>query len=76
MDFDRDWTQFAMDAEIETYGLARIAKAHNDLRAEVARLERENLHWGLWAESIGCTTDDDGNWVDQNGEYIPKVKGE
>ena len=46
------------------------------LVAEVARVERENLHWGLWAESIGCTTDDDGNWVDQNGEYIPKVKGE
>jgi len=46
------------------------------LIVEVARLEKENLHWGLWAESIGCTTDDDGNWVDQNGEYIPKVKGE
>lgn len=39
MDFDRDWTQFALDAEVEHFGTDRIAKAHNKLRAEVAGLE-------------------------------------
>lgn len=42
MDFSREWTQFALDAEVEHYGTGRIAKAHNELRAEVLRL-REGL---------------------------------
>lgn len=32
MDFDRQWTIFAVDAEHEAYGMSRIVKAHNDLR--------------------------------------------
>lgn len=39
MDFNREWTQFALDAEVDHYGTARIAKAHNALRSEVASLE-------------------------------------
>jgi hypothetical protein len=39
MDFNREWTQFALDAEVDHYGTARIAKAHNALRAEVGTLE-------------------------------------
>ena len=38
MDFNRDWTQFALDAEVDAYGTARIVKAHNALRAENRRL--------------------------------------
>lgn len=39
MNFNREWTQFALDAEVDHFGTARIAKAHNALRAEVAELE-------------------------------------
>jgi hypothetical protein len=39
MDFNREWTQFALDAEVDHYGTARIAKAQNALRAEVGTLE-------------------------------------
>lgn len=39
MDFNREWTQFALDAEVDHYGTSRIAKAHNALRSEVASLE-------------------------------------
>ena len=39
MDFDRVWTQFALDAEVEHFGTGRIARAHNALRSEVAGLE-------------------------------------
>jgi len=42
MDFNREWTQFALAVEVDHYGAGRIAKAHNDLRAEVLRL-REAL---------------------------------
>jgi len=42
MDFNRGWTPFALDAEVEHFGTARIARAHNDLRAEVERLRTEN----------------------------------
>lgn len=39
MDFNREWTQFALEAEVEHYGTARIAKAHNALLCEVSSLE-------------------------------------
>ena len=39
MDFNREWTQFALDAEVDHYGTARIATAHNALRSEAASLE-------------------------------------
>jgi hypothetical protein len=39
MDFNREWTQFALDAEVDCFGTGRIAKAHNALRTEVATLE-------------------------------------
>jgi hypothetical protein len=29
MDLDREWTAFACDAEAETFGTVRMAKAHN-----------------------------------------------
>lgn len=41
MDFNREWTQFALDAEVDHFGTARIAKAHNALRVKVARLESQ-----------------------------------
>jgi hypothetical protein len=37
MNFDCNWTIFALDAEVEAFGTSRIASAHNKLRAEVAR---------------------------------------
>ena len=36
MDFLKQWTQFALDAEVEHFGTTRICKAHNE---EVARLK-------------------------------------
>jgi len=38
MDFTRRWTAFALDVEVASYGTERIAKAHNRLREEHARL--------------------------------------
>ena len=40
MDFSRQWTEFALDAEVEHFGTTRIAKAHNALMARVADLEQ------------------------------------
>ena len=58
MDFNREWTQFALDAEFDHFGTARIAKAHNALRAEnatlearIEELEREVEHRGQIAWS-------------------------
>lgn len=39
MDLDRDWTPFALDAEVEVFGTGRIAKEHNSLRARLAAAE-------------------------------------
>lgn len=38
MDMNRTWTPFAVDAEVDHYGTARLCQAHNALRAEVERL--------------------------------------
>ncbi len=55
MDFNRDWTQFAADAETHDFGTARLVRVHNELRAEVKRLleiieavKRETLTCGVW----------------------------
>lgn len=40
-DLDRAWTQFALDAEVDHFGVGRIVAAHNALRAEVERLKAE-----------------------------------
>jgi hypothetical protein len=39
MNFDCNWTIFALDAEVEAFGTSRIASAHNKLRAEVAAVQ-------------------------------------
>ncbi len=39
MNFDRDWTNFAVEAEIEQFGETRIVDAHNKLRALAAEQE-------------------------------------
>lgn len=41
MDFNREWTQFALDAEVDAYGTGRIAKAHNALRQQCAEKDAE-----------------------------------
>lgn len=38
MDFKRKWTPFALEAEIKTYGVARICNAHNEMEAEKQRI--------------------------------------
>ena len=35
MDMNRDWTPFAVDAEVEHFGTSRLCKAHNSLRTSV-----------------------------------------
>ena len=43
MNFHRPWTIFALDAEHDAYGMARIAQAHNTCMSELAsaRAERD-----------------------------------
>jgi hypothetical protein len=43
MDFDRDWTTFAVDAEVEAFGPHRLCVEHNRLRRQVERLQAQ-LH--------------------------------
>jgi hemerythrin-like domain-containing protein len=43
MDFDRDWTTFAVDAEVEAFGTHRLCVEHNRLRRQVERLQAQ-LH--------------------------------
>lgn len=33
MDMNRDWTPFAVEAEVEAFGTSRLCKAHNSLRS-------------------------------------------
>lgn len=47
MDFKRDWTPFALQAEVEHFGVVRIATAHNRLRSEVATARRAGLEEGV-----------------------------
>ena len=35
MDVNREWTVFAVEAEIDDYGVGRLVKEHNRLRAEL-----------------------------------------
>jgi hypothetical protein len=57
MDFNRQWTQFALDAEVDHYGTGRIAKAHNELLAEVLRLRN-----GCVACELEATKADAERW--------------
>ena len=48
---DEYWTNFQLDAEIETYGTGRIVQAHNQLFTKfktlvekIEKLEREKTH--------------------------------
>jgi hypothetical protein len=38
MDFKREWTPFALEAEIQAHGVTRICKAHNEMVAEKQRI--------------------------------------
>lgn len=40
MNTNRQWTQFAVDAEVDHFGTVRLCAAHNALRDEVARLRK------------------------------------
>lgn len=88
MDFDRVWTQFALDAEVEHFGTGRIARAHNALRSEVAglkacieELKREIEHQGqlAWnrlsdAEKDAAIRDTWQDWGHDVERYCPIPK--
>ena len=40
MDFNGEWTPFALDAEVEIFGTKRIARAHNIVRDKAEELSR------------------------------------
>ena len=42
MNFTREWTPFALDAEVKHFGTARIAKAHNEETGRLARQLNES----------------------------------
>ena len=64
MDFDREWTQFACDAEVEHFGTGRIAKAHNALRADLLAC-REAMR-GVMEE----LREEEARWV---AAHVPSV---
>lgn len=44
MNFDREWSIFALEAEHDAFGFKRIVKAHNDIVRELLAL-REAHRW-------------------------------
>ena len=44
MKFDKTWTPFALEAEVEQFGTGRISKAHNEL---LTKSHREGYLEGL-----------------------------
>jgi hypothetical protein len=81
MDFKRTWTRFAVEAEYDHFGVARIVKAHNEqiatLRSQLAASqERERiLREGLEKYA------DKGNWTSANARsrmkdsWVPGIFG-
>ena len=61
MDFDRKATVFALEAEVEAYGTARICNAYNDLRTRCGKAEKdvERLNWILENTKAYIMRDDD-----------------
>ena len=63
MDFKRTWTRFAVEAEYDHFGVARIVKAHNEqiatLQSQLAASQKREriLREGLEKYS------DTGNWA-------------
>jgi len=59
---DRNWTQFAIDAEVDSFGVSRIVAVHNDLRTELEALkaERDKLRGAL--RTIYDECDDPRGW--------------
>lgn len=43
MNFERNWTSFALEAEYDFYGMRRIAAEHNRLRSELESLKRHEF---------------------------------
>ena len=41
MDFDKDWTDQAVNAEVHEFGTRSIVREHNQLRAEAHRLRNK-----------------------------------
>jgi hypothetical protein len=41
MDFNKEWTEFALEAEYEQFGMKRIVEAHKRLMREVEALKYE-----------------------------------
>ena len=42
MRFNREWTEFWVDAEVDMFGTIRLVKDHNELRQLNLELERQN----------------------------------
>ena len=41
-DLSRTWTVFALEAEVDAFGVSRITQTHNAARKRIAELEAEN----------------------------------
>jgi hypothetical protein len=41
MNFDKPWTSFAVEAEAQEFGVARLVRSHNELMTRVKQLEMD-----------------------------------
>ena len=73
MNFQMEWTTFALEAEYEEFGLDRIAKAHNSV-VELKDREIENLKKRLEMQILIAQTMTDGLIHSVGGfNYVPEV---
>jgi uncharacterized protein YdcH (DUF465 family) len=69
MNFDRPWTQFALEAENDEFGFTRIAKAHNDL--DLAARQAQTLAQSLQADLSMSTAE-----IARLGKEVDALKAE
>ena len=79
MDFTREWTAFALEAEYEDFGPGRIVKAHNarlaDLTRELEEAKAEARRWKARAKDAeeeidgrGRSASTEAMWKERQGD--------
>lgn len=67
---DRDWTQFQIDAEVESFGVARLVAEYNRLRAELELVRQQRdvaiEHIAAWCVAIDVNG---GSWDEWDDYY-------
>jgi hypothetical protein len=61
MDFDREWTVFAVEAEVHEFGVGRLVSAHNKLHARIKEMQEAHKE-DVMSSAI------EARWMDRNDD--------